>query len=238
MINTTHSSASSSSQSSLFTIGQNLLQTIWLPSFTKKKEELLLQAGICDPKVFYQTEKKTAEIFCRLLEVFQSKGLHLTYDKEEKEFIAYDSTLSDIDEVNKELSQGYHLDLFSQELPLFYLYNQTIYCKVEKCFFSYLKLTTPPAQTWSLFLNFSRKNLIQDFQEIQLPSGKTLSQEAFVNHPLFQNTLEKYNVFRFLPTFITKPHFQEQYNQFLETVSKETWFEPYLSDPKTLDLFF
>ena len=202
-------------------------------SFTEYKEENLLKMGIFNPEEFYYTDRKTADLTLRLFEIFKSHSLHLIYETEKKEIIAYDSTFLDMDMIYKDIFRKYNLSPFRRNFPEFHMQNQT-FCAQIDALTILLKLKTPDLRSWASLLNKSPKTISESDLTIQLPSGKFYSQESFVENSIFKYTLEKYNVFRFLPSFIKKNDFPIQYPNFLENIKKENWTSYYIENPGSL----
>jgi hypothetical protein len=68
----------------------------------------------------------------------------------------------------------------------------------------------------------------------QLPSGQSLSYDAFAKMPEFSGTLEKWHVHQNLSSLLTKQSFLIKYTTFLSDIQKDNWFKKYEKSPKLL----
>lgn len=110
--------------------------------------------------------------------------------------------------------------------------KRSICCDFNKSY----SIQYPKESNWISLIKASQDQKTKQLKTLSLPNGSQYSEDDFIHHPLFSNTLEKHNVFRELCKLQSYPHFQTDYQAFLEVIrsSNMRWAEGYRSHPVEL----
>lgn len=89
---------------------------------------------------------------------------------------------------------------------------------------------------WTSLLKASGSLKVPNQVHLELPHGSVYSENRFIAHPLFQNTLEKYSVFQQLCKLQSQPQFQTDYETFLSIIhsNNPNWADGYRLAPVDL----
>jgi hypothetical protein len=111
--------------------------------------------------------------------------------------------------------------------------RRSICCDFNKSY----SIQYPQDIQWtSLLLKASRSLKVANQVHLELPHGSVYSENRFIAHPLFQNTLEKYSVFQQLCKLQSQPQFQTDYETFLSIIhsNNPNWADGYRLAPVDL----
>jgi len=81
------------------------------------------------------------------------------------------------------------------------------------------------------------KASLNESYRLQLPSGKVIAKEVFLECSVFENVKDKDDLFSELKHLTKSPAFQKEYESFLSNLTSENWFEEIRQDPKKMAQF-